>query len=62
MPNFTITLDAATASFYGHVAEYAGLPQEQVLSDALYKLAGELSLEALHQKSARAQERNNRSI
>lgn len=62
MPSFIITLDAATASFYGHVADFAGLSREQVLSDALYKLAGELSLEALHRKNARAQERNNRGL
>ena len=30
-----------------HVAQQVGLSLEQVLSDALFKLAGELSLEAL---------------
>ncbi len=43
-----IALDAATLHFYERVAENAGLPLSQVLSDALFKLAGELSLEALH--------------
>ena len=43
-----IALDAATLRFYERVAENAGLPLSQVLSDALFKLAGELSLEALH--------------
>lgn len=48
MPKFTVTLDPATALFYRNVAAQIGLPPEQVLADALFKLAGELSLEALH--------------
>ena len=47
---FTIELDAATAEFYARVAAAAEMDIEQVLSDALFKLAGELSLEALSQK------------
>jgi len=47
MPIFSVTLDPATAGFYRAVADRAGLPAEQVLADALFKLAGELSLEAL---------------
>lgn len=43
----TIDLDAAAASFYTRVAESARLPLETVVADALFKLAGELSLEAL---------------
>ena len=43
-----IALDAATLQFYTRVAENAGLPVAQVLADALFKLAGELSLEARH--------------
>lgn len=43
----TITLDPLVAAFYQHVASLAGLPVETVLSDALFKLAGELSLEAV---------------
>ena len=42
-----IGLEPAVASFYGRLAEAVGLPLEQVLSDALFKLAGELSLEAI---------------
>ena len=42
----TIDLDAA-AAFYTRVAESARLPLETVVADALFKLAGELSLEAL---------------
>lgn len=47
MSAFTIVLDPATARFYENVALAAGIPMEQVLSDALFKLAGELALEAI---------------
>ena len=47
MVTVTITLDPAVASFYHQVAQQASVPLAQVLSDALFKLAGELSLEAL---------------
>lgn len=47
MSVFCIPLDEATEQFYRSVARAAGLPLEQVLHDALFKLAGELSLEAL---------------
>ena len=50
MVSVTITLDPVVAAFYKHVAELAQLPIETVLSDALYKLAGELSLEAMKKK------------
>ncbi len=43
----TSDLDAAAAAFYTRVAESARLPLETVVADALFKLAGELSLEAL---------------
>lgn len=43
----TICLDPATAAFYQRLAQQVRLPLSQVLSDALFKLAGELSLEAL---------------
>lgn len=48
----TICLDAATLRFYGRIAETLGVSVEQVLSDALFKLAGELSLEAMKNVSA----------
>ena len=44
----TLILEPNVALFYTKVAQEAGLSLEQVLSDALFKLAGELSLEALH--------------
>ena len=47
MTPVTLLLDPAVVRFYSHIAELTGFPLEQVLSDALFKLAGELSLEAL---------------
>lgn len=46
----TITLEPAVLRFYAHIAAASGLSVEQVLSDALFKLAGELSLEAMQRK------------
>ena len=43
---YQVALGPETRQFYDLVAREAGLPLEQVLSDALFKLAGELSLEA----------------
>ena len=50
MTRITLTLEPAVALFYKRVAYTCGIPLEQVLSDALFKLAGELSLEALQIK------------
>ncbi len=50
MVTVTLTLDPAVAAFYAQVAQQVGLPLETVLRDALFKLAGELSLEALRKK------------
>ena len=47
MTQVTLLLEPAVALFYTRVANSAGVPLEQVLADALFKLAGELSLEAL---------------
>lgn len=47
MKEVTILLEPNVALFYSKVAEGANIPLEKVLSDALFKLAGELSLEAL---------------
>ena len=44
---FLIELDDTAAEFYDRVAASASLPVETVLADTLFKLAGELSLEAL---------------
>ena len=47
MTEVTLLLEPAVALFYTRVAKNAGVPLEQVLCDALFKLAGELSLEAM---------------
>ena len=50
MTKITIALEPSVALFYTRVALAAGLSLEQVLSDALFKLAGELSLESMKDK------------
>lgn len=50
MVRVTVTLDPVVAAFYEHIAQTAQIPIETVLSDVLYKLAGELSLEAISKK------------
>ena len=47
MTQVTILLEPSVARFYNKIAQLSGFPLEKVLSDTLYKLAGELSLEAL---------------
>ena len=47
MIHITVPLDPAVVLFYTRVATHTGKTLEQVLSDALFMLAGELSLEAL---------------
>ena len=47
MTQVTLLLEPTVAAFYNRVAQNAGLSLEQVLSDALFKLAAELSLGAL---------------
>ncbi|MCQ2419642.1 MAG: hypothetical protein MJ118_00750 [Clostridia bacterium] len=53
MSVFTLSLDPAAERFYRRVAQSAGISIEQVLQDALFKLAGELSLEALAGRDAK---------
>ena len=50
MQQVSVLLDPAVVLFYKRLAEVTGLPLEQVLSDALFKLAGELSMEALQRE------------
>ena len=50
MTQVTLSLEPAVLLFYTRIAQSAGKSLEQVLSDALFKLAGELSLEALNTK------------
>ena len=51
MTTITLTLEPAVALFYSRIASAAEIPLEQVLSDALFKLAGELSLEAIKKEN-----------
>ena len=48
MTEIKLYLEPAVVRFYDRIAASIGISLEQVLSDALFKLAGELSLEALH--------------
>ena len=50
MTSVTLLLDPSVVRFYEHVAYACDRTLEQVLADALFKLAGELSLQALHNK------------
>ena len=47
MKFITIPMDPYVVHFYQQIADLHGLTLEQVLCDALFKLAGELSLEAI---------------
>ena len=47
MTEITLHLNPVTVRFYSRIAQINGLSLEQVLSDALFLLAGELSLESL---------------
>ena len=51
MTQVTLLLEPSVALFYSHIAETAGFSLEQVLCDALFKLAGELSLEAMKKQN-----------
>lgn len=42
-----VFLEQGTYDFYDRIARSTGLSIQQVLSDALFRLAGELSLEAI---------------
>ena len=43
----SITLEPVVAQFYANIAQSSGKELEQVLEDALFCLAGELSLQAI---------------
>ena len=47
MQDITIRLEPCVIYFYQQIADIYGYSLEQVLGDALFKLAGELSLEAI---------------
>ena len=51
MTEVTLQLDSSAAAFYRKIAAASGKSMEQVLSDALFRLAGELSLQSLKNPS-----------
>ena len=51
MAQVTLYLEPTVFAFYSRIAECCDLPLRQVLEDTLFKLAGELSLEALKEKN-----------
>ena len=51
MTEVTLKLEPAVALFYARIAQRTGRSLETVLADALFKLAGELSLQSLKAKS-----------
>ena len=50
MKTVKIEVDDLVYEFYQKVGQQAGLPVERVMYDALFKLAGELSLNAIQKK------------
>ena len=48
-----LEVDELVYEFYRKVGQQAGLPVERVMYDALFRLAGELSLDAIHKKEGR---------
>lgn len=51
MKQVTLDLEPSVVLFYTRIAASTGIPLEQVLCDALFKLAGELSMEALQRRN-----------
>ena len=54
----TISLEPAVVLFYSQVSKATEKTLEQVLADALFKLAGELSLEALRSERQNKKDRS----
>lgn len=52
MKELTIQIPDYLYEFYRKIGQQAGLPVERVVCYTLFKLAGELSLEALHKKGS----------
>ena len=53
MVKVELEVDDLIYEFYSKVGQQAGLPVERVMYDALFRLAGELSLNALKEKEGR---------
>lgn len=50
MPTVTVSVEPEVLDFYAQIARTVNISLEQVLSDTLFRLAGELSLSALCQR------------
>ena len=50
MKELTIEIPDYLYEFYQKIGQQANVSTEQVISDTLFKLAGELSLNAIHKK------------
>jgi len=57
MAVYLVDLDPSADRLYRGVAAAVQLPVERVLSDALFRLAGELSLEALAAQKSKTAEK-----
>lgn len=53
MARYMVDLPLETAVFYEKVSQQSGYKIEQILADALFKMAGDLSVELLAQKRRR---------
>ena len=53
MTEVTLQLDHTVILFYSQIATASNRSLEQVLSDALFKLAGELSLQAIQKERSK---------
>ncbi|MPM74048.1 hypothetical protein SDC9_121033 [bioreactor metagenome] len=63
MKKVTITLDDFLYQFYKKVGETAGgIKPEQVIADTLFKLAGELSLNALSKRKKQSENEINNTV
>ena len=51
-----LEVDDLIYDFYYKVGQQVGLPVERVMYDALFKMAGELSMNALQEKEGRRQQ------
>ena len=60
MISYHVLLDDTAAAFYRRIADLTGQPVETVLADSLFKLAGELSLEAISERERQIREQNGR--
>ncbi len=47
MGKYTLEIDPAAAKFYERVGETANMPAERIMAEALFKLAGELSVKSM---------------